>query len=164
MGRPKKSDTTVETTDTPVVRRRRTAGPQKTIIKFKFLKAGPAFSIDGHGNFWPKMAITFKQLPQVAGNYAEQGYDLDEIITLELDSERPRDLPQDVTDESDDAVRTAYRIKQAEAAAAQHEKNNLVRDELYYHEEQGTIEILSDSFMDDPAAAIPSMTELVETA
>lgn len=131
-----------------MAKRKAIPAPEKTTIKFLFRKPG-AFSVEGFGNFWPTMTMTFKQIPGIAGNFAEQGYDFTKEHAVVLDTERPRDLPSDVQDADDDAVRTAYRIRQAEAAANQHEKNNKVRDELQYHESTGLIEIVHDSFMDE---------------
>jgi hypothetical protein len=131
-----------------------------TIIKFRFLKPGPAFRIGQYsaegkvigkefGNFYPKQGRHLINNPRVEGNTWVEGYDLEHVFSVELETEIVRGLPAHIAQHSDEVTRNAYKVDQAKVAGEAHAHNNYIRDELAYHEEQGTIKILSDSFLDE---------------
>lgn len=121
----------------------------KTVIEFTFLRPG-GFSIEGFGNFWPHMGLKPVTIPNGYGQTWEVDYDFEKRYRVELPDETPRSLPKHIATGSDEAVKSAYHIKQASLAAEAHDANNRVRDQLAYHVDLGLIKIVSDSFYDQP--------------
>ncbi len=121
----------------------------KTIVKFKFNRPG-AFSIGGHGNFYPAMKIVLDEegTRQGFGNVWVSGHDYNDVYQIEMPDENVRELPVHIASNTDTDTKSAYKRSAAERAAEQHEKNNAKRDELHYHEGTGLITILYDSFYD----------------
>jgi len=76
-----------------------------------------------------------------------QDYDADEEYKVPLLDEMPAQLPDHLKDIDPD-VKKAYQAQQATASAENHRLNNITRHALKKYEEDGSIEIVGDSFMD----------------
>lgn len=124
-------------------------GKDKTIIKFIWGDNPAGFSMEGYSNFWPSMKTELRQFPNMTGNFPVIVFDKDEIVTIELPAEYPRELPKYINENENAEVRERYRTEMAKIAAGNHMKNNHVRDELSYHEQNGRIKVIYDSFFDE---------------
>lgn len=138
----------------------------KTIITFRFV-APYGFSLDGKGNFYPRFkqveartpgsGVDLTRLPNYAGNIWVTGYDFDDLYTLTLEDEEPREIPEYIAAIEDEATRAAFKVEGAKEAASHHASNNHHRDELRRMAGLGKIEIVSDSFMDKRMPTKPKL-------
>lgn len=123
-----------------------TRAKDKTIIQFRWGDNPYGFSLEGKGNFYPGFKTELKQFPNMTGNFPVIVTDKDEIVSLELPPEYPRELPEYLNEEPE--VRERYRTEMAKIAAESHMANNKIRDELTYHQEKNCIVLVYDSFFD----------------
>lgn len=115
-------------------------------VKIKF-KAPHGISLPHGGVLTPNLYAKTKVVNGFTHPVPVQDYDADEIYKIPLLDEMPAELPDHLKN-IDPEVKKAYQTAQASASAENHKLNQVTRNALKKYEEDGSIEIVGDSFMD----------------
>ena len=115
-------------------------------VKIKF-KAPHAIGLPHGGILAPNLYAKTKVVNGFTHPVPVQDYDRDEIYKVPLLDEMPAQLPDHLKN-IDPEVKKAYQTAQATASAENHKLNQVTRQALKKYEEDGSIEIVGDSFMD----------------
>ena len=115
-------------------------------IRIKF-KQPHAIGLPLGGVLQPSLYAQTKVVNGFTHPVPVQDYDKDEEYKIPLLDEMPPELPEHLKN-VDPEIKKAYQASQASVAVENHKLNNITRHALKKYEEDGSIEILGDSFMD----------------